>query len=134
LILLISLAALGLSCLINRLMLRLFREHAVILGAPVFEEIFKTLPAYYANRSVFHVHFLFGLGEALYDLAAGSQGSGKWAAVFSIISHSLFGLTAEWLLGQTGMILPALLSAMALHFAWNLIVMRMGKKKEKVVD
>jgi RsiW-degrading membrane proteinase PrsW (M82 family) len=134
LVLLIALMALGLSFLVNKCMLRLLREHAAILGAPVFEELLKTLPAYYWNRPVFHVHFFFGLGEALYDFANSSRNTGRWAAFSSIISHCIFGAVTELMLHQTGRIILTVPSAIAIHCAWNFVVMRAGNKKKKVVD
>lgn len=131
-VLLFSLAALGLSYLINQWMLKLLRKYAVIFGAPLFEELLKTLPAYYWNRPVFHVHFLFGLGEAVYDYITGSsEGSRRWAAVLSVVSHCFFGAVTQLMLGQTGQILPAVFTAIAIHCAWNAMVMRLGKKEGK---
>ena len=127
-VLLFALAALGLSYLVNKWMLRFFKEYAVIFGAPVFEELFKTLPAYYWNRPVLVVHFLFGIGEALYDFSTRSKESGKWAAVFSIISHSAFGMVTDLTLKHTGRIIPAMLATMAIHCIWNWVIMRVGKK------
>jgi hypothetical protein len=132
LVLLFSLTALVLSYLVNKWMLKLFKEYAVIFGAPVMEELLKTLPAYYWNRSVFHVHFLFGLGEALYDYAAASsKDSGRRAAVFSMISHSFFGAVTVLILGQTGLILPAMVGAVTVHCVWNAVIMRWGKREGK---
>ena len=126
---LLSLTALVLSYLINKRMLRLFRENAVIFGAPVFEELFKTLPAYFLNRSVLHVHLLFGLGEALYDFFTGKRESGRWAAWASLISHSLFGVITYWILDRNGKIFPALAAAILSHCAWNFTIMRIGRKE-----
>jgi hypothetical protein len=131
LVLLITLAALGLSYLVNKFLLKLLEEYAAIIGAPVFEEIFKTLPAYYWNRPVFHVHFLFGVGEALYDFATSGRDSGRWAAVFSIISHSIFGAVTSLVIRYTGMVIPALVSAIVIHCAWNLFVIRLVNRDKE---
>lgn len=128
-VLLIAIIALALSYVINRVMLKLLRENAVIFGAPVFEELLKTIPAYFTNRSVFHVHLLFGIGEALYDLFSSNKESGKWVALISVISHSLFGAIAYWVLLKTNMILLAVASAILVHFAWNFTIMRIGCRK-----
>ena len=131
LVLFITLAALGLSYLVNKFLLKLLRQYAAIYGAPVFEEIFKTLPAYYLDRPVFHVHFLFGVGEALYDYATSGRHSGRWAAIFSIISHSFFGLIISLVIRYTGMVYPAVASAIAIHCAWNFFVMRLVNKEKE---
>ena len=127
-ILLIASIALGLSYLLNKLMLKLLRERAVTIGAPVFEELLKTLPAYFLNRSILYVHLLFGLGEALYDFITGRGESGRWAAVFSIVSHGLFGVVTHLVLQATGNIYWALLSTILIHGVWNLTIMRVGKR------
>lgn len=130
-VLLITLAALGLSYLINKFLIKLLRHHAAIFGAPVFEEILKTLPAYYWDRPVFHVHFLFGLGEAVYDLLTSGRHSGRWAAVFSIISHSVFGAVTSLVFGYTGMVFTAVAFAILIHCTWNLFVMRLLNKEKE---
>jgi hypothetical protein len=127
LVLLISLTALLLSFLGNKLMLKLFKENAVIYGAPVFEELLKTIPAYLLNRSIFHVHLLFGLGEGIYDFFTGKRDTGKWAALVSIISHSLLGAITYLILNLTGQIFLALVSGIIVHSLYNYTIMRMGR-------
>ena len=125
-VLLIAIIALVLSYAINKVMLKLLRENAVIFGAPVFEELLKTIPAYFTNRSVFHVHLIFGVGEALYDFFSSHKESGKWAALISVISHSMFGAITYWILLKTN-IWFAVVSAMLVHCAWNFTIMRIGR-------
>lgn len=123
-VLIIATAALAVSYIINKVLLRLLRENAVIYGAPVFEELLKTLPAYFLNRPLLHVHFLFGLGEALYDLFNSKRKTGRWAALVSLLSHSLFGGLTYLLIKVTGSIYPAISGAVLAHCVWNYIVMR----------
>ncbi|HHY81820.1 MAG TPA: hypothetical protein GX505_03950 [Clostridiales bacterium] len=127
-ILLISLAALGLSYLANKLLLKILKEYAVIIGAPVTEEILKTLPAYFLNRPVLHVHILFGIGEAIYDFLTGARNSGRWAAAVSIVSHSVFGGITLFVLSISDEVFLSILCAIAAHCIWNLVIMRAGRK------
>mgnify|MGYP000194268795 CR=1 FL=1 len=126
-ILLISLTALGLSYLANKFLLKILKERAVIIGAPIVEEILKTLPAYLLNRPVFYVHLLFGAGEALYDFFTGARNSGRWAALFSIVSHSAFGGITLYILYISKNVVQAVLCAIAAHFIWNFTIMRAGR-------
>jgi hypothetical protein len=123
------LAALVLSYLVNKWMLKLLRENAVILGAPIVEELLKTIPVYFLNRPVFHVHFLFGLGEALYDFFTGRRETGKWAALISVVSHSLFGAVTLLILSGTNQVFLALAGAIFAHCTWNYTIMRLLPKK-----
>ncbi|WZL79622.1 hypothetical protein QBE55_05680 [Eubacteriales bacterium mix99] len=125
---LLALAALVGSYLANKWMLKVFRENTVIFGAPIVEELLKTLPAYFLNRPIWYVHFLFGLGEALYDFFTGRRETGSGAAAAGLISHTLFGLLTDWIRKGTGWILPALAGAVFTHCAWNFIVMRAGRR------
>jgi hypothetical protein len=123
------LAALVLSYLVNKWMLKLLRENAVILGAPIVEELLKTIPVYFLNRPVFHVHFLFGLGEALYDFFTGRRETGKWAALISVVSHSLFGAVTLLILSTANSVFLALAGAILAHCTWNYTIMRLLPKK-----
>ncbi|HOB19084.1 MAG TPA: hypothetical protein PK830_04665 [Candidatus Atribacteria bacterium] len=122
--LVLAAAALAASYIINKLLLRLLREKAVIYGAPFFEELFKTLPAYFLNRPLLHVHILFGLGEAIYDFFSSRRETGRWAALVSLLSHSAFGGLTCLLFSLTGTIYPALAGAVLAHCAWNYIIMK----------
>jgi hypothetical protein len=128
LVFLISLAALVLAYLVNKGMLKILRENAVLLSAPVVEELLKTIPAYFLNRPVFHVHLLFGLGEGMYDFFTGKRESGKWAALVSVLSHSLFGALTLLILTYTGQVLLALAGAILAHCIWNYTIMRLFPK------
>ncbi|HZK34533.1 MAG TPA: hypothetical protein VFD33_04405 [Bacillota bacterium] len=121
---LLAAAALLVSYLLNKILLRLLKENAVIYGAPVSEELLKTLPAYILNRPILLVHFLFGVGEAIYDLLNSGEQTGRWAALVSIISHTLFGAITYFLLTWIGNVYIAMPFSMVIHCLWNYIVMR----------
>lgn len=122
--LILAAAALAASYVTNKALLRLLREKAVVYGAPLFEELLKTLPAYFLNRPLLHVHFLFGLGEAVYDFLSSRKETGRWAALVSLISHSVFGGLTYLVLKLTATIYPALAGAVLAHCAWNYIIMK----------
>jgi len=125
----LALEALFLSWLINKFLLERIGEYAIYLGAPVIEEFLKSIPAYLLDRPILPVHFWFGIGEALYDICTGrgDRVSGRFAALASIISHSLFGGAAYLLMEWTASIAAALIVSVILHMGWNYGVMRMGK-------
>jgi len=106
-------------------------EYAIYYGAPVIEEILKSLPAYLLNRSIFHTHFWFGIGEALYDFYTGHRESGRWAALLSIISHSFFGGAVYLFMKWIDNIIIALVVSIILHMGWNYGIMRIGRVKRK---
>lgn len=129
-LLLLAAAALVLAYLSNRLLLRFLHENAVIYGAPILEELIKTLPAYLLNRPVFYVHFVFGIGEAAYDMITGSSHTGRTAAALSILSHAFFGGAAAIIIEMTRSIIAALVVSIGCHLAWNYAIIRSGRSKK----
>lgn len=129
-VIILTLGALLVSYVLNKIMLKVIREKAVTFGAPITEELIKTLPAYFLNRPIWHVHFLFGIGEALYDLFTGNRESGKWAALLSIVSHSIFGGMVYFINVLSDSIALALLCAIIAHIGWNYLIMHTGKNKQ----
>jgi len=129
-VLLLAAAALLFAYLSNRLLLRYLHENAVIYGAPILEELIKTLPAYLLNRPVFYVHLAFGIGEAAYDMITGGGRTGRTAAALSVLSHSLFGAAAVFIIQLTGSILTALIISMGCHLAWNYTIMKSGRSRK----
>lgn len=127
----LALGALIVSWLINKVLLKWVGDYAIYFGAPILEEVLKSLPAYLLNRSVFHVHFFFGIGEAVYDFCTGRKESGRWAALASIASHSLFGGVVYLLMEWTSSITSAIMVSIVLHMGWNYGVMRLGRFKRK---
>jgi hypothetical protein len=125
----LALVALTVSYLINKTLLERLGEKAICFGAPIVEEIAKTLPAYFMDRSIFHVHFLFGLGEAIYDFCNSGKDMGVWAGLMSALTHSVFGLLTVIILNNDGSIFIALAGSMVLHACLNTVVMRWGRRK-----
>ncbi|MDD3613353.1 MAG: hypothetical protein WAP98_02065 [Caldicoprobacterales bacterium] len=122
--LLLAVGALFLSYLINKILLGLLRERAIIFAAPLIEELAKTIPAYTLNRPILLVHFFFGVGEAIYDLVNSSEETGKWAGLVSILSHLFFAAIVYLSLAFSGSIYLAISLAILAHVLFNYIIMK----------
>ena len=127
----LALFALVLSWLVNKFMLERMGEYAIYYGAPVIEEILKSVPAYLLNRPIFYTHFWFGMGEALYDFCTGRRESGRWAALLSIMSHSFFGGAVYLFVKLIDNIVIALIVSITLHMGWNYGIMRIGRVRRR---
>jgi hypothetical protein len=111
--------SLFLSYILNRYMLKTMGGRIIYTLAPVLEEALKTLPSLYWNVPLFLVHFLFGIGEAVYDLTHSSSRYQGMAAFLSVFSHSLFGGLTYLVLRLGGPPMGALLAAILVHGLWN---------------
>ena len=118
---LIACLAAGGSFLINRLLLRQWGVRVIITLSPVVEEMLKTAAAYYFAADILVTHLVFGLIEAVYDLAQ-SQGKAM-AAAMSVIGHGLFGGATVLAAGTAG-IYAGLAVGIMLHLLWNTIMLR----------
>ncbi|MDR3559967.1 MAG: hypothetical protein P4N59_00810 [Negativicutes bacterium] len=114
----------ALSFLLNRAALRYVGLQAVITYSPAVEETTKTLLAFYLGADMLVTHVVFGTIEAVHDWAT-SQNHGTAAAVSSIFGHSLFGMVTMGALVLTGQILLALAAGIAVHLAWNIMIIRL---------
>jgi len=124
----IGLSALLLSYLLNKAFLGWLGDKAIYLAAPAIEEILKSIPAYCLNRPIWPVHLFFGIGEALYDYLSSRKRIGKWAAVFSILSHGIFGAITAGMLYFFDNLTVGLFAAVLVHGAWNYFIMRPGRQ------
>lgn len=124
---LLAALALLLSWSINKVLLNIIEEYAIYIGAPIVEEVLKSLPAYFLNKPLFNVHFLFGIGEGIYDWFNGKKEAKIWAAIASIISHSIFGGVTFLVLKWTSSMIWAILSSIVIHTIWNYVIMNMGR-------
>lgn len=113
-----SIAAL-ISYILNKIVLKEMGDIAIIVTVPLIEESSKTAMALIFKTNITAVHFIFGFIEGVYDIVNSSKNIGKWAALVSLISHTIFGL-ATYLVMKTGY--PAYLGgllAWILHSSWN---------------
>ncbi len=112
-------AALALALIGNRLIWTALHGRGTAWLVPIQEELVKTGMGILVGQ-VFWVHGLFGVGEALSELARGKHAAGALA----LISHAIFGgLTVfPW---PGGFPLPGIgwAAATLAHIGWNRMVL-----------
>ncbi|EIW19526.1 MULTISPECIES: hypothetical protein [Pelosinus] len=120
----------ALSFLLNKILLKYVGMKAVISYSPVVEEVTKSLCSYYLAADIIVTHVVFGMLEAGYDWYNTADGQrGKWAALFSIIGHSLFGCLTFLALYISSSIWIAILVASCVHVMWNVTLIRLSSQK-----
>ena len=103
--------------------LRKLSPGSVLLVSPFLEEGAKCLAWSFA-APIFPVQVLFGLAETSWELRRRKPG----AAIAAVLTHSCFGLAAEWA-SSWGRI-AALGAALALHFfLWNSFIYLLQLKR-----
>lgn len=109
----------------NRSLLNFFSEEKVaVFFAPALEELAKTGFAVLLGAPVLPSHLIFGLLEALRDLA-GSGARGPAAGLAGLAGHAAFGLAASLVLSRSGFFPLAAAAGWVLHFGWNAFVFRL---------
>lgn len=124
-----ALAAAGLSWLINGIVVRLGR-FGVIYLAPAVEEVLKTGSALFFGAFVPASHILFGLVEAVWDIA-GKGRKGVYAGLAGVVGHTAFGLITYFVLRLTNNVVPALAAAYFTHMGWNFAVLYLAGARER---
>ncbi|MDI3534401.1 MAG: hypothetical protein PWQ82_766 [Thermosediminibacterales bacterium] len=119
-----GLLAAAVSLGLNNLIVRIRPETAVTYVAPLIEEITKTFGGYCLGGSIFFVHVVFGIIEAFYDYAKSRKIIGLTAAMFSIISHSIFGYITVVISKIFDSLFLGVLAAFLAHSIWNWIAAR----------
>lgn len=94
------------------------------IWAPIWEEPLKNVIAWLFTGSLWGVHILFGLGEALYEWR---QDNSSRLFLMNMLSHTLFGAVAVLLLHGGRWISG--LGSMAIHFIWNIVILRISHQK-----
>jgi len=118
-----GLVAAMLAYVINRLGIRITGVRGIIFFVPLVEETAKTFSAYYLNAPILATHLVFGLLEAVYDLATSPQ-KGPTAGLVSIIGHSAFGGATSLAYFYSNNILLGLIAGLTIHILWNGAVMK----------
>lgn len=110
----------------NRLVWRLWRGRGTAVLVPLWEETVKSGIGVWTG-SLFITHALFGLGEALVELARAELA----AACLALVSHGLFGAlaVAGWRLCASP--LAGWLTAALAHLSWNMLVLRFADRTER---
>lgn len=117
----------GLSFLLNKALLKYVGLKAVISYSPVVEEITKSLCSYYLAADILVTHVVFGVLEAGYDwYNVPNRQRGVYAAIVSIVGHSLFGVITLIGLYMSGSIWVAIAGASCVHVVWNITLIRLS--------
>jgi len=85
--------------LVNRQMVNLLGNKAIVAAAPFIEELFKSGTAVLLKVPLVALHGVFGLLEGFYDLAAGAQ---VLPAIIGVFSHLFFGWATSSLMKLVG--------------------------------
>jgi len=108
-----------LSYICNKWVLKKQGNVGLIVVVPFIEEATKTGSAIIIGTSIVGVHFVFGIIEGVYDIVNSSKSIGKWAALASIISHSIFGFATYLSLKAGYSIYWGIFLAWLIHSTWN---------------
>ncbi|WP_366923348.1 hypothetical protein MFMK1_000223 [Metallumcola ferriviriculae] len=113
--------------LINRQIVNLLGNKAVITAIPFIEELFKSAAAVLLGVPLVALHGIFGIIEGVYDIIAGVR---FLPAAASVLSHTFFGGLTNYLLHIFGF-WGAWFVAGLVHVAWNVSVMFWFNRRRK---
>jgi hypothetical protein len=116
-----ALAALA-AWFVNRWMVDRWGDPAVAVTVPILEEILKTSAAILLGTSIYYAHFSFGLVEAIWDMKANNNGFRP--AVFSLVTHSIFGLITIIVYRLSGFLTLGITFSIIVHILWNSYIIR----------
>lgn len=108
-----------LSYICNKWVLKKQGNIGIIAIIPFIEEAAKTLSALIIETSIINTHFTFGVIEGIYDIVTSSKTMGKWAALASIISHTIFGLATHLTIQLGYPIYWGIFLSWLIHSSWN---------------
>lgn len=101
----------------NGLLLKIRDEQRTVMyGIPILEEILKTMSAIILGGALLGVHCLFGFLEGVLDYRVSRNFQ---ASLYSVITHTCFGLISLWLWQLSHQLLVTLAPAIAAHILWN---------------
>lgn len=107
------------SYICNKWVLKISGDIAIVVVVPFIEETLKTVSSIIIGTSIIGTHFIFGLIEGIYDIVNSSKSIGKWAALASIISHSIFGLVTHLTIKAGYPFYWGIFLAWLIHSTWN---------------
>lgn len=99
-------------------------EKAVIWLVPILEEVLKSYLAALFGGSLLITHVLFGGLEGILDIRNGRNGFK--AALWSVATHSVFGLVSLVVYGWSQVLFLGVLAGVAVHIGWNWRVVTSG--------
>jgi len=112
------------SYICNKWVLNKLEDIGVIAVVPFIEEAAKTGSSIIIGTSIIGTHFVFGIIEGIYDIVTSSKRIGKWAALASIISHSIFGFVTYLTINTGYSIYWGILLAWLIHSSWNFYIIK----------
>ena len=107
------------SYICNKIVLKKQGNIGIIVIVPFIEEFTKTMSSVMISTSILGTHFVFGVIEGIYDIITSSKKIGKWAALASIISHTIFGLATHLTIQSGYSIYWGIFLSWLIHSTWN---------------
>ncbi|MDK2806005.1 MAG: hypothetical protein PWQ94_1169 [Thermoanaerobacterium sp.] len=111
-----------LAYFLNKLVVDMYGDKAVIYGVPLIEESSKTIIGYIFG-SIIGTHFTFGIVESLNDFIASPKEVNFRASVLSIITHLIFGAIAYYILIYVNIYASIIITSI-IHGYWNRFMLR----------
>lgn len=111
-----------LSYFLNKFVVDLYGDKAVVYGVPIIEESSKTIIGYIFG-SIIGTHFIFGIVESLNDFIASPKEVNFRASVLSIITHLIFGAIAYYILIYVNIYASIIITSI-IHGYWNRFMLR----------
>lgn len=121
LIILYTVIAAALIWLVNKQVMNLLGNKAIIVAVPFIEELIKTSSAVFFQVPLIALHGLFGVIEAFLDLINGQEFMPALAACFG---HLIFGIITVLLMDRFGF-WGAWFLVSIVHMFWNYLVVSM---------
>ena len=112
------------SYIFNKLVLKKLGNIGIIIAVPLIEESSKTIFAIILNTGLIAAHLVFGIIEGIYDIINSSENTGKWAALVSLASHSIFGIATHLTIKAGYPVYWGISLAWLLHSGWNWYIIK----------
>jgi hypothetical protein len=106
----------------NRLLANRSGTRLVTILVPLWEEMLKTGSAFLLGAPIFWTHAVFGMVEAINDFLQSPKGI--VAGLAGLVGHMFFGYLTTTVYLVTGSPVAGLLTGMAAHMGWNLLVIK----------
>lgn len=110
----------------NKIIVKFWGDPAIVVLVPVGEEILKTSLAFIFSSSIIYTHITFGLIEAIWDIKTNAKG--LQPGLFSVLTHSIFGLITWLLYSRTGYISISIMTGIFAHIIWNSYIIKLSAK------
>lgn len=125
-----GLVAAGVAFIINKRLSKGFSTTRIVVITPFVEETMKTVASIMFGANVLVTHMTFGIAEAARDIASG--GPGAYAALISVLVHTLCGYIHWWVEKLKFSDFVGFVFAVAFHLGWNGLVVYNSKRQNRV--